>query len=104
MYVQERIRTAARVRACNSVNLKPGRIIEPLLKIVNILCMHPELGVVHSDQPTRHGYGGVRSVGAFYRIWQSQQKDFVRLKMLKILFASGIQAWKWKCPRLSSCT
>ena len=25
---------AARVRACNSVNLKPGEIIEPLLKIV----------------------------------------------------------------------
>ena len=51
--------------------------------------MHPGLGVAHSDQPTRHGYGGVRSVGAFYRIWRSQLKDFVRLK---ILFASGIQA------------
>ena len=24
----------ARVRACNSINLKPGGIIEPLLKIV----------------------------------------------------------------------
>ena len=51
--------------------------------------MHPGLGVAHSDQPTRHGYGRVRSVGAFYRIWRSQLKDFVRLK---ILFASGIQA------------
>ena len=27
----------ARVRACNSVNLKLGGIIEPLLKIVNVL-------------------------------------------------------------------
>ena len=66
--------------------------------------MRPRLGVVHSDQPAQHGYGGVRSVGTFYRIWQSQQKGFVHLKMLKILFASGIQAWKWKCPRLCSCT
>ena len=29
---------------------------------------------------------------------------FCALKMLKILFASGIQAWKWKCPQLCSCT
>ena len=35
---------------CNSVNLKPGGIIEPLLKIVNVLHMHPGLGVAHSDQ------------------------------------------------------
>ena len=41
---------AARVRACNSVNLKPGGIIELLLKIVNVLRMRPGLGVVHSDQ------------------------------------------------------
>ena len=75
-------------------------MIEPLLKIVNVLCMRPELGVAHSDQPARHGYGGVHLVSAFYRIWQNQQKGFVRLK---ILFASGIQAWKWKCPRLCSC-
>ena len=33
----------------------------------------------------------------FYRTWQSQQKGFV---CLKILFASGFQAWKWKCPQL----
>ena len=30
---------------CNSINLKPGRITEPLLKIVNVLRMHPGLGV-----------------------------------------------------------
>ena len=77
---------------CNFVNLKPGEIIEPLLKIVNVLCICPGFGVAHSDQPARHGYGGVRSVSAFYRIWRSQQKVFVCLKMLKILFASGIQA------------
>ena len=47
---------------CNSVNLKQGRIIELLLKIVNVLCMRPGLGVAHSDQLARHGYGGVRSV------------------------------------------
>ena len=41
---------AARVRACNSVNLKPGGIIELLLQIVNILRMCPRLGVAHSDQ------------------------------------------------------
>ena len=35
---------------CNSTNLKPGGIIELLLKIVNILHMHPGLGVAHSDQ------------------------------------------------------
>ena len=68
---------------CNSVNLKPGGIIELLLKIVNILHMHPGFSVAHSDQPARHGYGGVRSVGAFYRIWRSQQKGFVCLKMLR---------------------
>ena len=95
---------AARVRACNSVNLKLGRIIELLLKIVNVLRMRPGFGIAHSDQPARHGYGGVRSVGTFYRIWRSQQKGFVRFKDVKILFASGIQAWKWKCPRLCSCT
>ena len=55
----------ARVRACNSINLKPGGIIEPLLKIVNVLRMRPGLGVVHSDQQARHGYGRVHSVGAF---------------------------------------
>ena len=55
----------ARVRACNSVNLKPGGIIEPLLKIVNILCMCPGLGIAHSNQPARHGYGRVHLVGAF---------------------------------------
>ena len=54
--------------------------------------MRPGFGVAHSDQPARHGYGGVRSVGAFYRIWRSQQKGFVRFKDVKILFASGIQA------------
>ena len=74
---------AARVRACNSVNLKLGRIIELLLKIVNVLRMRPGFGIAHSDQPARHGYGGVCLVGAFYRIWQSQQKGFVRLKMLR---------------------
>ena len=89
---------------CNSVNLKPGGIIEPLLKIVNVLRMHPGFGVAHSDQPARHGYGGVCLVGAFYHIWRSQQKGFVRFKDVKILFASGIQAWKWKCPQPCSCT
>ena len=86
----------ARVRACNSVNLKPGGIIEPLLKIVNVLRMRPGLGVAHSDQLARHGYGGVRSVGAFIAFGEVSKKGFVSLKMLKILFASGIQAWKWK--------
>ena len=74
----------ARIRACNSVNLKPGGIIEPLLEIVNVLRMRPVFGVALGDQPARRGYGGVRSVGTFYRIWQSQQKGFVRLiKMLR---------------------
>ena len=95
---------AATVRACNSVNLKLGGIIEPLLKIVNVLRMRPGLGVAHGDQPAQHGYGGIRSIGTFFHIWQSQQKGFVRLKMSKILFASGIQAWMWKCPWLCSCT
>ena len=94
---------AARVRACNFVNLKPGRIIGPLLKIVNVLHMRPGFGVAHSGQPARHGYGGVCSVGAFFCIWRRQQKGFVRFKDVKILFASGIQAWKWKCPQLCSC-
>ena len=69
---------------CNSVNLKRGRIIEPLLKIVNVLCMCPRVGVVHSDQPAQHGYGGVRSVGAFiaFKLAKSAKrfcalKDFV---------------------------
>ena len=39
-----------------SVNLKPGGIIEPLLKIVNVLRMRSEFGVAHSDKPARHGY------------------------------------------------
>ena len=47
--------------------------------------MRPGFGVAHGDQPARHGYGGVRSVGAFYHIWRSQQKEFVHLKMSKIL-------------------
>ena len=60
----------AKVRACNSVNLKPGGIIEQLLKVVNILCMCSGLGVVQSNQPARYtgdeaSYGGVRLVGAF---------------------------------------
>ena len=50
---------------CNSVNLKPGGIIKPLLKIVNILRMRHGLGVAHSNQPARHGYGRVHSVGTF---------------------------------------
>ena len=53
---------------CNSVNLKPGGIIELLLKIVNVLHMRPGFGVAHGDQPARHGYGGIRSVGAFFHI------------------------------------
>ena len=57
--------------------------------------MRPGFGVAHGDQPARHGNGGIHSVGAFFHIWRSQQKGFVRLK---ILFASGIQAWKLKCP------
>ena len=66
---------AARViRACNSVNLKPRGIIEPLLKIVNVLRMRPRLGVVHSDQPGRHGYGGIRSVGAFITFGEVSKK------------------------------
>ena len=40
--------------------MKPGGIIELLLKIVNILHMRPRLGIAHSDQPARHGYGRVR--------------------------------------------
>ena len=86
----------ARVRACNSVNFKLGGIIEPLLKIVNVLHMRPRLGIVHSDQPARHGYGGAH----FYRIWWSQQKSFVRLRFC----LQVVQAWKWKCPWLCSCT
>ena len=70
----------ARVRACNSINLKPGGIIELLLKIVNVLRMCPGFGITHGDQPARHGYGGIR---AFFHIWRSQQKGFMRLKMLK---------------------
>ena len=35
--------------------------------------------VAHSDQPARHGYGGVRSVGTFIAF--GQQEGFVRLKM-----------------------
>ena len=45
--------------------------------------MRPGFGVTHSNQPARHGYGGVRSVGALYRIWRSQQKGFVHFKMLR---------------------
>ena len=37
--------------------------------------MRPRFGVAHSDQPAQHGYSGVCSVSAFYRIWRSQQKD-----------------------------
>ena len=47
---------------CNSINLKPGGIIEAL---VNVLRMRPGIGVAHSDQLARHGYGGVHSVSAF---------------------------------------
>ena len=61
---QECVRKA-RVRACNSVNLKLGGIIEPLLKIVNVLHMCPGLGIAHSDQLAQHGYDGVHSVGTF---------------------------------------
>ena len=50
---------------CNSINLKPGGIMEPLLKKVNVLRMRPGLGVAHNDQSARHGYGGVHSVGVF---------------------------------------
>ena len=39
-----------RVRTCNSVNLKPGGIIELLVKVVNVLRMRPGFGVAHSDQ------------------------------------------------------
>ena len=72
----------ARVRARNSVNLKPGGIIEPLLKLVNVLRMRPRLGVVHSDQPDRHAWLRRHPLSQrFYHIWQSQQKGLVRLKM-----------------------
>ena len=54
--------------------------MEPLLKIVNVLCMRLGFGVAHSDQPAQHGYSGVCSVSAFYRIWRSQQKGFVCLR------------------------
>ena len=74
---------AARVRACNSTNLNTGGIIEPLLIVVNILRMRPGFGVAHSDQPARHGYGRVRSVGVLYRIWRSQQKGFVHFEDVK---------------------
>ena len=57
--------------------------MEPLLKIVNVLCMRLGFGVAHSDQPAQHGYSGVCSVSAFYRIWRSQQKGFVCLRFCK---------------------
>ena len=34
-----------RVRACTSISLKPGGIIKPLLKIVNVLRMRLGLGI-----------------------------------------------------------
>ena len=58
----------------NSVNLKLDGIIEPLLKIVNVLRMRPGLGVVHSDQLARHGYGRVHSVGAFVALGKVSKK------------------------------
>ena len=80
---------------CNSVNLKLGGIIEPSLKIhvVNVLCMCPGLGVAHSNQLVRHGYGRVYSVSAFIASGEVSKKV---LCTWKILFASGIQTWKWK--------
>ena len=36
--------------------------------------MCPGFGVAHSDQPARHGYGGVRSVGAFITFGEVSRK------------------------------
>ena len=74
---------AVRVRACNSVNLKPGRIIEPLLKMWTYYTCVPGLAIkcmVHSDQPVRHGYGRVRSVGAFIAFPGSKSLHGVRMR------------------------
>ena len=64
----------ARVRACNSINLKPGGNIEPLLKIVNIPRMHPGFGVAHCNQPARHGYGGVTQSALFIAFGEVSKK------------------------------
>ena len=63
--------------------MKPGRIIELLLKIVNVLRMRPGFGVVHGDQPARHGYGGIRSVGTFFSHLVKSAKRFCVLKDVK---------------------
>ena len=83
-----------RVRACNSINLKPGGIIELLLKIVNVLRMRPGFGVAATES--------TRTVLLSHLV--KSAKRFCALKDVKDLFASGIQAWKWKCPQLYSCT
>ena len=36
--------------------------------------MCPGFGVTHSDQPARHDYGGVRSVGAFIAFGEVSKK------------------------------
>ena len=41
------------------------------------------LGVAHGDQPLRHGYGGVRSVGAFIVFGEVSKKVLCALKDVK---------------------
>ena len=45
--------------------------------------MRPELGVVHSDQPARHGYGRVRSVSPFLSHLVRSAKRFCALTDVK---------------------
>ena len=62
--------------------------------------MHPWLGVAHSDQPARQEPGNEATaesarLALLLRLAKSAKK-FYALKDVKILFASGIQTWKWK--------
>ena len=45
--------------------------------------MRPGFGVAHSDQPAQHGYGGIRSVGAFFSHLAKSAKRFCALKDVK---------------------
>ena len=45
--------------------------------------MRPGLGVAHSDQPARHGYGGVRSVDTFIAFGEVSKKRFCAFKDVK---------------------
>ena len=88
----------ARVRACNSVNLKPGRINEPLLKIVNVLRMRPGLGVAHSDQQWLDMATAESARSALYRVWRSQQKGIMRFKDVKDFVCKWYPSLKVEVP------